>query len=275
METTHVDLVERNARLLEKGRMRLDEAPSPLDRLVDHLTGDEVDQGRDLMANMRWKAAKWLVDSPWLDAFADEVGLDVDEYDDDESLARAIQNRYLIEIGWRDWDLPDGMFEGFREYADGKRWLGRSADSPSWAFMHFDKRVNDARLVHFSDRAADICQGGFEKGVADPTKLGLTGQLHPDERRREGYNFAFRAGDVDQYAQRSRSNEWKYGSSAVVLEADAVIVWHFGDEEPQAIFWGPNAETLDCIYQARNGEWYVDGDRETTFSSPSGAARSI
>lgn len=274
---TRPALVERSARLLEATRRPISEDFDPLGRLVDHLTGDDASKGRDLMANVRWKAAQWLVGpgDEWLDAFADEVGLDFEDYADDEALARTLQNEYLLEIDWRDWDLPDAMYEAFKDYAEKQSWFGRDPETPSWAFMQFRDRLDGAWLVHFSDRAGDICTDGFEKGVMDPTKLGLTGQLHPADREREGYNFAFTVGEVDDYGQYSRSHEWKYGSEAVVFQADAVKVWHFGDEEPQAIFWGPSARNMTCIRRNPQDEWYPRGEPDQTFRSPGAAAQYV
>jgi hypothetical protein len=70
-----------------------------------------------------------------------------------------------------------------------------------------------------------------------------------------GYNFAYEPQDSGRYG--TDGDRRKYGSGIVVFKAPYVYIWHDFDEEPQAIFWGPDA--TDIIEVAGvDGSYYIE-----------------
>ena len=129
---------------------------------------------------------------------------------------------------------------------------------PTWNYVEYRSIVKNQWLIHFSNSAQDIYYDQkFNNGVYDYTKLGLTTNLPDSEKDFGGYNFAYLLNDYQRYG-RDR-NRWKYGKEAVVFKASGIKVWHYGDMEPQVIFWGPSAFDIVLIREDRNtGDYYVD-----------------
>jgi hypothetical protein len=108
-------------------------------------------------------------------------------------------------------------------------------------------------LIHKCSDNGSIRRHGFNKGVADIDRLGLTTWFKDDSHMKSmgGYNFAFPI-------YRTRSDLSKYGKHAVMFQSAAVEVWHHGDSEHQAIFWGPAVDRrgIVCI-DHDSGQWSV------------------
>lgn len=138
----------------------------------------------------------------------------------------------------------DNYFESFEGY-------------PTWNYCEYRGIIKNQWLIHFSDDADSIwAEQKFKYGVEDYTKLGLTTYLPDIEKRFGGYNFAY---DLNDYIRYGRERfRWKYGKEAVVFKASGIKTWHWGDEEPQVIFYGPSATDIIGFYERRsNGDWYV------------------
>lgn len=109
-------------------------------------------------------------------------------------------------------------------------------------------------LVHASNEDG-IESDGFQRGVEDIDKLCLTTHLGNFWKRGPGYNFAFTLSDYDRYG-----TDWgapKYGKYLYLLRVPYVQIWHEGDNEPQAIFWGPDAQEIWRIYGS-DGDYTAD-----------------
>jgi hypothetical protein len=117
-----------------------------------------------------------------------------------------------------------------------------AVNAPSILFFGPSRIVRDTWLVHFTNSPQAVEREGFSKGVDDPRRLGLTRKIPQDEKNQPGYVFAYLPQDVWRYAYNERGP--KYGSSAVVFRADAVVVRHKTDHEEQAIAWGPEAKDV-------------------------------
>lgn len=139
----------------------------------------------------------------------------------------------------------------------------READAhmPSFLMMEYRSSFDDNKwLVHYSDHADDIVANGFQYGIDDPSMLALTTYFTAEKRKkRPGYAFAFLA------EQASRSGgQRKYGKYALIFRAKTggVVCYHVGDEEYQAIFWGP--DSFDRHYVIQEGHNWIlpdeDGD---------------
>lgn len=236
------------ASLSEKVALRhLRRAFDPIESLKEHLDpSGPVEKGRDIVENLPGKAARWLVhhdDAGWLEEIVEEGGIDPSV--EGKELVRQIRSLLLFPVP--DW-IPDQMFRDFWDWAEGRESLLEHPESPSWMHMIYRRDVPpDEWLVHLTDDARKLCSEGFKKGVSDPSKLGFTTRIHPDERRREGYNFAF---SVDSKSFRGDVGRGRYGDEAVLFQpgpSGGVEVHHFGDRENQVIFWGPSATNMVCL----------------------------
>jgi len=126
------------------------------------------------------------------------------------------------------------------------------ADAPSFLFFGTPRVMRDAWMVHFTDRASDIENEGFTRGIREPMQLGLTTHFGEHAKSQPGYVFGYLPEDVRRYGW-GRDARPKYGGGAVVFRADAVVAMHYTDEEQQAISWGPEAKDIRqiCLGEGR------------------------
>jgi len=121
-------------------------------------------------------------------------------------------------------------------------------DVPAWSYFDKAKVIQNQWMIHFTDEADSIAVNGFTNLVSDIRLLGLTTHIGPNspDRSDEGYGFAYLANDFKKYAHNSRGTrgEWKYGSECVLFRASGIQAFHWGDEEPQTIFYGPTAKNI-------------------------------
>ena len=135
-----------------------------------------------------------------------------------------------------------------------------AADAPSFLFFDPPKVLRNAWLVHFTNDADAIERKGFRHGIDDPSRVGLTTHFSKTAKAQPGYTFAFRPEDVNRYAW-SRGSP-KYGKEAVVFRADAVLAHHTGDEEDQAIAWGPEAKDRRAVRMEGRSPVLTNADGE-------------
>jgi hypothetical protein len=63
---------------------------------------------------------------------------------------------------------------------------------PAWSFFdNYPEIIKNQWLIHFTNEANSIAENGFEYGVDDMTKLGLTTSLGEFDKKYGGYNFAY------------------------------------------------------------------------------------
>ena len=110
--------------------------------------------------------------------------------------------------------------------------------------------MRDKWWVHFTNDAADIERNGFAYGESDPMQLGLTTWKSKEAKRGPGYVFAFAPSEavLRNFGGLAYRAFGKYGREAVVFRADAVVAYHHGDNETQAISWGPEAKDIHAVY---------------------------
>ncbi len=136
------------------------------------------------------------------------------------------------------------------------------SEYPAWSY--FDDRpqlIKNQWLIHFTNDADGIAKSGFKYGVDDMTKLGLTTHLSDFDKKYGGYNFAYTLNDFQKYGSSSYGNwsksGYKYGNEAVVFNASGIKVWHYGDEEPQVIFYGNTVKNIIPITSGENSKFGV------------------
>jgi hypothetical protein len=116
------------------------------------------------------------------------------------------------------------------------------AEYPAWSFFGEGKLVKNQWLIHFTNDPWSIAKNGFTRGVSEIEKLGLTTHLGEFDKKYGGYNFAFRAEIYHRYAKGRHG--YKYGDEAVMFIGSGIEAHHYGDEEPQVIFFGKNAKYI-------------------------------
>jgi hypothetical protein len=120
---------------------------------------------------------------------------------------------------------------------------------PSWCTMKFNRIVKNEWCIHFGSDSDSIAKEGFTGGTPDIEHLAYTNA--GAQKTSAGYNFAFLINDrnVDY-------NE--YGDEAVIFRTSGVEIYHYGDNQNQVAFWGPNVKSFIPIHQD-NGDWVVYG----------------
>jgi len=160
------------------------------------------------------------------------------------------------------------LYQYLKTKIDAKKFIESIEDNSEGytvkCFMSPEYVPSGTWLYHFSDNAdgyEGIISKGFTLGVDEPLYLGLTTYK---SKHYEGYNFAYTQDDVERYSKGgwgSRGKIFKYGKWFVMFKAEqAIKAWHYGDQEPQVIFWGSDAtdiilfniESPDDIYTIAN-----------------------
>ena len=195
--------------------------------LQDYLTMPKRDQVVALAQANSWSFREWAAEDSRAPSWLAERITTLEEQDDFaaiDDLAARLPERLL-----------DGAFNSM------VRDVGGDTISPSFVHMNFVERLPRRWLVHFSDDADSIACQGFTHGVGDHENLGLTTYIGKEAKKYGGYNFAFTAANAERQAKLDR---WKYGSQIVAFTAPSVLVYHHGDQEYQAVFWGADARNL-------------------------------
>ena len=145
-------------------------------------------------------------------------------------------------------NIPSWAKEEFTSYFSGVD-TSHGATGSSMT-LHSNKLLpRTTWLIHWTDDAYSIAAHGFIYG-ADIDTLALT--THRSDRyKRKGYNFAFRADS--SYAEDGK----KYGDEFVLFQNSGVKTYHYGDEEEQIVFYGPDVKSSDIVPVKNDGGDYV------------------
>jgi hypothetical protein len=120
---------------------------------------------------------------------------------------------------------------------------------PSWCTMDFNRVVKNEWCIHFGSDSESIAKEGFTGGTPDIERLAYTNA--GVQKSSAGYDFAFSIND--------RSVDYNgYGDEAVIFRTSGVEIFHYGDNQNQVVFWGPNVKSFIPIHQD-NGDWVVYG----------------
>ena len=133
---------------------------------------------------------------------------------------------------------------------------------PLYLVADYEGTVNNQWLVHMTDNLDGISKEGFSYGVEIDELAYTPARGTTKYKYGGGYNFAFRLSD----AYRA---EGTYGHYAVLFRASGIMIWHYGDEEHQVIFYGPSAHDI-IIIDNDYGDWVIDsritGNRLVRFT---------
>ena len=120
---------------------------------------------------------------------------------------------------------------------------------PSWCIMDFNRIVKNEWCIHFGSDSENIAREGFTGGTPEIEHLAYTNA--GTQKSSAGYDFAFLIND--------RSVDYNgYGDEAVIFRTSGVEIYHYGDNQNQVVFWGPNVKSFIPIHQD-NGDWVVYG----------------
>ena len=128
------------------------------------------------------------------------------------------------------------------------------AEIPSWFYLHKPTLLKNQWFVHGTSRMDGriMARRGFIKGIADPTKLGLTTWIQ-GKKIGDGYNFAYTPEDFAKYGvdELEDENSLKYGDGTfLIFRASGIRCWHHADEEFQVIFHGKTARDIVFVDEA-------------------------
>jgi hypothetical protein len=172
--------------------------------------------------------------------------------------------RFIANNQNEDYEIVDEFKRNFpNEYIDFLDWLDHQLESnrlepiPTWHVMQYTSMIKNQWLIHFSDDADDIwADQTFQYGLDDLNDIAYTTSYSKEAKATGGYNFAYDIIDYVKFGRSSyRSGDWKYGKEAVLFRASGVKAHHYGDEEPQVIFWGQTAN--DIVYLRNPDDWQV------------------
>lgn len=135
---------------------------------------------------------------------------------------------------------------------------------PPYITMKFKRFFKNQWCIHFTTDAEKVAKEGFKRGHSDINTLSHTreniyGNKPKDDK---GYNYCFL---MDSEEARNDFDICHFGlKEAVIFIANGVEVYHYGDHQTQAIFWGPSVKEIIPI-KSINNYWYIMGKNGKVF----------
>lgn len=152
----------------------------------------------------------------------------------------------------------DDFIEFCNDYLDERSW----DNIPLYLVADYEGTVNNQWLLHMTDNLDGISKEGFSYGVQMDELAYTPARGTTKYKYGAGYNFAFRLCDANHA-------EGTYGHYAVLFRASGILIYHYGDEEHQVIFYGPSAHDI-IIIDNDYGDWVIDsritGNRLVRFT---------
>jgi len=208
--------------------------------LADYLR--RLQKNEQLQAEELIRAPRYSLVPSWEDLLT-AAGV---ESDPDETFVDDLPEDVLLDVASR-LDIP-ATLDQIAQFDPG--------DTPLWSVSGGAAIVEDEWLVHCSDHADDIVGDGFTRGMPWVEHLALTTHAW-DKPEEPGFNFAYTVGDFERYGL-TRAGHCKYGRGIVLVKVPKAMVFrHWLDQEPQAIFWGPDATCIFPLYM-RYGRFSTD-----------------
>jgi hypothetical protein len=219
-----------------------------LDHLLAYMNMTEDDQKLDLLYSQDWviknetSALEDVQNSPHV---SDEIKSEVAQVLEDEDAYLADMTPEAIQAVVSILDPQQVLDYLHRSEVD---------EVPLWATARLLSPVVEAGwLVHSTDHGSEVYNEGFTKGCPDLQGLAYT--KHGRTYSEPGYSFAYTADDFDRHGWEGERP--RYGSDILLLQAPYIYIYHYGDEEPQAIFWGPDARKITWVSHVK-GEYVLE-----------------
>ena len=176
---------------------------------------------------------------------------DIDDWYGDEVLE--FINKYIPEFK-----------HDFVEYCDYHAERGDDGMPPQ-KDMSYIGEFKNKWLIHFTpeENIPSLWKQGFSHGIDDIYQLSYTGNCGDPNgyhKAQPGYNFAYDVNEVD-YAFTNHGWRPKYGDTALLFQASGIKADHYGDQEPQCIFYGPSTKNIIILERDHyNEEWCVKSE---------------
>ena len=198
------------------------------------------EKARDLAYECDWYIPDYIKQVHYRYPEFDEIFKDEDDIHDDEKIEQFIQLLAQNKMCEHFISIMQDLVEDYSEL-------------PAWLSVEFIRPVKNEWCIHFTKDADSIAREGFTGGTPYVEKLAYTNAGQDKSGR--GYNFAFLLGDRDvDYND--------YGNQAVIFRASGVLIYHYGDNQDQVIFWGPSVKSFIPIkYDGMQGDWVVEGQK--------------
>ncbi len=184
--------------------------------------------------------------------YMDEPDEEVDMFDNDIELMEWLQRN--------DEDTYNKFAEYLYDKITSMELPIEPEDYPAWSYFDNNPQlVKNQWLIHFTSDAEGIAKDGFKYGVDQMERLGLTTHLGEFDKKYGGYNFSYLLSDFPKFASRdyTQGGGFKYGHEAVIFTASGIRLWHYGDDEPQVIFYGNTARNIIPVTSGENAKFAI------------------
>lgn len=205
--------------------------PKELVYLKDYFEMNDIEKARELLWSVTWRYGD--EDSAEFEDLKEELGSEEEDFD---SLCASLTQ-----------DQADCVIRRPDKFGIPCEHTLRCFD------LHGQCRLG--WLCHFTDTAPYvIAREGF-RGETEMWELHTGGGRKRSEYAlKQGYAFAFTAKQVDQAVYRGQGRP-KYGTNAIMFRAPYLLMYHYGDNEKQAVFWTSTARDFVEL------EWTGEGWR--------------
>lgn len=167
----------------------------------------------------------------------------------------------------------DGAFKTIRKDTSGRDRVVNRKYPSHYYFTYQNDIQKDRWLIHFSNAGSNIFKDGkFKFGSQDYKYIGYTNRQSMKGKLNGGFNFAYLLNDAITYGLNKNANavlnldtffkeddiknKSHYGKEIVIFKANGIKVRTWLNNEPQVVFWGPEAYDINLITNVQ-GKWSI------------------
>lgn len=228
-----------------------------MEPLVRYMNMSDVEKAVDLCYSHPYLLKYYFDENEdFAEALVEATGEDYETLEsmDDYEFTETYYSLFENELS----SFVDDFIEFCNDYLDDRSW----DNIPLYLVADYEGTVNNQWLLHMTDNLDGISKEGFSYGVQMDELAYTPARGTTKYKYGAGYNFAFRLSD----AYRA---EGTYGHYAVLFRASGILIYHYGDEEHQVIFYGPSAHDI-IVIDNDYGDWVIDsritGNRLVRFA---------
>lgn len=191
---------------------------------------------RDFLESSNYEKAEYMArefGDHYFDEYLEFNGLDpATEFNDEDTELMIAYGSYIMFQGYHHKHIPE-------------------EEKPSWEYLSEPTIVRNSWLIHQTDHVRSILKEGFQYGLEDYTKLGLTSWFSLERKKRykdeDIYLFSFTPSNFHKYHKRNT-----YGKDLLMFTSSGVTCYHNGDEEYQTIFLADTARNFIPIWNTES-----------------------
>jgi hypothetical protein len=203
----------------------------PLKRFM-HM--DEVSEAVECAYSSPWRFKCWVEENK-------DVMETIEQMVENEEIRPDIFDLDDVEFVEYADDLFKGRLKDFAQSFIEYTSASGDRDIPLFVVASYKRDIHNEWLVHMTNNLSGISNEGFNIGVTIDELAYTPGLGTTNGKYGPGYNFAFTA-DEAYVAEHSG-----YGKYCVLFQGSGIMIWHYGDEQNQVIFYGPTAKNLIFI----------------------------